>query len=180
MNFIRIIGSLLLTLLIASCNSINSNVKERQETKNSSTTKVYRFLLLLVDEKRAMNIEKLTQKDAEAFGDIILTDSRDKNMKYLLKAKSLIDNSMIDKAEVAVNEFGAGYLIHIEFSEEGKKIFSKFTAKNVGKRVAMVFNSKVYSVPTILEEISAGKVEITGDFSMEKASEIVNSINLHK
>lgn len=182
MNFIKTTTIILLTLLTIGCNSINNKTEEERLIKSSSITKEYTFSLLAVDEERAMNVDKMSQKSAEAFGDIILTDKRNENIKYLVKAKSIIDNSMIVKAEASTDELHGknGYLIHIQLSKEGAKIFSDFTEKNVGKRVAIVLNSKVYSAPIIAQQITGGKVQITGEFSKEKAFEIVNSINLGK
>jgi len=167
MNFIKTTSAIVLALLIGC----------------SSVTKEYTFLLLAVDEERAMNVKGMSQKDAEAFGDIILTDKRDENIKYLVKAKSILDDSMIIHAEAFINEFPHGgdkYLINLQLSKDGTKIFSDFTAKNTGNRIAIVLNSKVYSAPIIAQQIKGGTVQITGDFSKEKAFEIVNSINLKK
>lgn len=168
MNLIKITITIALTLWMIGC---------------SSVTKEYTFSLLAVDEERAMNVKGMSQKDAEALGDIILTDKRDVNIKYLVKAKSILDNSMIINAKASINEFPHArndYLINLHLSEEGTKIFSDFTAKNVGNRMAIVLNSKVYATPIIAEQIKGGMVPITGDFSKEKAFEIVNAINLKK
>lgn len=165
MNVIKITSAIVLTLLIGC----------------SSATKEYTFSLLAVDEERAMNVKGMSQKEAEAFGDIILTDKRDENIKYLVKAKAILDDSMITHAKVSINEFPHGgdkYLINLQLSKDGRKIFSDFTAKNIGNRIAIVLNAKVYSAPVIAQQITGGTVQIVGDFSKEKAFEIVNSINL--
>ena len=146
--------------------------------ESSGTLTKYTFKLLAVDEERAKNVDSMSQQDAKALGDIILADKHDKNTKYLLKANAIVDNSMIENAEVSIDEFRHDPLINIHFSKEGAKVFSDFTAKNVGKRVAIILNSKVYAAPVIVEQISGGTVQITGEFSQEKAFEIVNSINL--
>ena len=147
---------------------------------NATKKEAYKFELLAVDEARAMNVEGMSQKDAEAVGDIILTAKYDAKQKYLLKPKSIIDNSMIVDAEVAVDGFRHGNMINIQFSKEGAELISEFTAKNVGKRVAIVLNSKVYSAPAIAERVTGGKLQITGDFSMVEALKIVNSIKPKK
>ena len=163
---LRITITIALTLLIMGC---NTNKKE-----------AYMFELLAVDEARAMNVEGMSQKDAEAVGDIILTAKYDEKQKYLLKSKSIIDNSMIVDSEVSVDEVRHGNMINIHFSKEGAEIFSDFTEKNTGKRVAIVLNSKVYSAPIIAQKISGGTVQITGDFSTEEALKIVNAMKPKK
>ena len=175
MNFIKITSTIALTLLIISCSSIS-----KKQVENNSTLTKYTFKLLAVDEERAKNVDSMSQTDAKVLGDIILVDKRDENTKYLLKANAIVDNFMIENAEVSIDEFRHRPLINIQFSKEGAKIFSDFTAKNIGKRVAIVLNFKVYATPVIAQQISSGTVQITGGFSTEKAFEIVNSINLTK
>jgi len=163
---LRTISIIVLTLLIMGCNA----------TKKEA----YTFELLAVDEARAMNVEKMSQKDAEAVGDIILVDKYNKKQKYLLKSKSIIDSSMVADAQVGIDEFRHGNLINIQFTKDGAEIFSDFTEKNTRKRVAIVLNSKVYSAPIIAQKISGGTVQITGDFSKEEAFAIVNSMKSKK
>jgi len=148
--------------------------------EKSVTTKIYTFDLLAVDEARAMNVEAMSQKDAEAVGDIILVDRYNEKQKYLLKSKTIIDSSMVANAEVGIDEYRHGNLINLQFTKEGAEIFSNFTEKNMRKRVAIVLNSKVYSAPIIVEKISGGKLQITGDFSTEEAFAIVNSMKSKK
>ncbi len=164
MNLLKTINIIILTLLAIGCSS-------GQE---------YTFQLLAVDEERAMNVESMSQKDAALVGDIILTAKYDEKQKYLVKSKTIIDNSMIVNAEFSTDELRHGYMITIYFSKEGAEIFSDFTERNTGKRVAIVLNTKVYSAPVIAQKVTGGRVEITGSFSKEEASEIVNSIKSKK
>jgi len=169
---LRIISTIVLALLIIGCNT--------STIEKSVTTKNYTFKLLAVDEARTMNVEGMSQKDAEAVGDIILVDKYNEKQKYLLKSKSIIDRSMIADAQVGIDEYRHGNLINIQFTKEGAEIFSDFTSKNNGKRVAIVLNSKVYSAPIIAQTIPGGTVQITGDFSTEEAFAIVNSMKSKK
>jgi len=163
---LRTITTIALTLLIMGC--------------STSKKEAYKFELLAVDEARAMNVEKMSQKDAEAVGDIILTAKYDEKQKYLLKSKSIIDNSMIVDAELFTDESRHGNMIDIQFSKKGAELISDFTSKNVGKRVAIVLNSKVYSAPAIAERVTGGKLQIVGDFSREEALKIVNAVKPKK
>ena len=87
---------------------------------------------------------------------------------------------MVSDAQVSKDKFREGYVINIQLTHEGAKVFSDFTAKNVGKRIAIVLNDIVYATPIIAQQISGGKVDITGDFSKEKALDIVNDLKLLK
>jgi len=105
----------LLLVGLTACTTTTHN-----EVRNDAP---YTFQLLAVDEARAMNVEKMSQKDAEAVGDIILTSKYDEKQKYLLKSKSIIDNSMIVDAELFTDESRHGNMIDIQFSKEGGRTY---------------------------------------------------------
>ena len=87
---------------------------------------------------------------------------------------------MVADAQAYEDELREGYVINIQLTNEGAKVFSDFTAENVGKRVAIVLNEVVYATPIIAQQISGKKIDITGGFSKEKALDIVNDLKLLK
>jgi len=153
--------------------------RDNREVTSVSRRK-YFFALFAVDEETAMNVENMSTKDAEALGDVILTSWKNPSVKYLIKNKFIINRFMIADAQAFEDEIRQEYLINVQFTKEGAKVFSDFTAKNVGNRIAIVLNDIVYSTPVIYEQIRGGKVYITANFSKEKAFEIVNSLNFYK
>ena len=56
-------------------------------------------------------------------------------------------------------------------------MFEELTRKNVGKRMAIYLDGGVISAPVVREAISGGKAQITGDFSLEEAKELVQRLN---
>ena len=67
--------------------------------------------------------------------------------------------------------------IGLEFNDEGSKMFEELTRKNIGKRMAIYLDGGVISAPVVREAISGGKAQITGDFSLEEAKELVRRLN---
>ncbi|MEA2113290.1 MAG: protein translocase subunit SecD [Patescibacteria group bacterium] len=67
--------------------------------------------------------------------------------------------------------------ISLEFDGEGSKIFEELTRKNIGKRIAIYLDGAVISAPVVQEAISGGKAQITGDFALEEAKELVQRLN---
>ncbi|HOI83026.1 MAG TPA: protein translocase subunit SecD, partial [Campylobacterales bacterium] len=57
-------------------------------------------------------------------------------------------------------------------NSQGASIFGDFTAKSVGKRLAIVLDGKVYSAPSIKERIGGGSGQITGHFTPEEARDL--------
>jgi len=60
----------------------------------------------------------------------------------------------------------------ISFNSEGAKRFEKITGENVGKRLAIILDEKVFSAPVIREKISGGVATIEGRFTIEEAKEL--------
>jgi preprotein translocase subunit SecD len=63
-------------------------------------------------------------------------------------------------------------VINFSLNGQGAKIFGDFTAKAVGKRMAVVLDNKVYSAPVIRERIGGGHVQISGNFKLEEAHDL--------
>jgi len=67
--------------------------------------------------------------------------------------------------------------ISLEFNEDGAKIFEEITERNVGKILAIYIDNQLIQAPTVQEKISGGKAQITGDFTIEEARELVQNLN---
>ncbi|HWQ05560.1 MAG TPA: protein translocase subunit SecD [Longilinea sp.] len=64
------------------------------------------------------------------------------------------------------------YEISFVLSDAGKKIFSDYTAANVGKVLGIVLDKKVISAPSIQNAIPDGQGVITGKFTREEANNL--------
>ena len=65
----------------------------------------------------------------------------------------------------------------LEFTDEGGKIFADLTKKNVGKVLAIYLDGAPISVPRVQEEISGGRAQITGNFTLTEAKELAQRLN---
>jgi len=126
--------------------------------------------LMAVDEERAARVETMSADEAKSFGDVILTDVNTPE-KYLLRAIPVLDGSMLTDAKVGFDENNQP-VINFTLNGQGAKIFGDFTAKSVGKRMAVVLDNKVYSAPNIRERIGGGRVQISGNFKLEEAHDL--------
>ncbi len=84
---------------------------------------------------------------------------------YLAKASLQFDNRTTEPRVV------------LEFTDEGKKLFTEITKENVGKKVAIYLDGSPISVPVVREEIRDGNAEITGSFNVAEAKELVGRMN---
>ncbi len=64
--------------------------------------------------------------------------------------------------------------VFLEFDDTGAKMFADLTGKNVGKRVAIYVDGQILTAPTVNEKISGGKAQITGQFTVAEAQQLVS------
>ncbi len=67
--------------------------------------------------------------------------------------------------------------VELRFNDEGKKLFSEITRRNIQKPVAIFLDGTPISIPTVQQEISDGNAVITGDFTVPEAKQLVNRLN---
>ncbi|MDA3968849.1 protein translocase subunit SecD [Helicobacter ibis] len=127
--------------------------------------------MMAVDEARNARVNNMTAQEAESYGDVILPFVNDSTQKILLKAIPVLDGSMLTDARAAYDQNGQP-IINFTLNSQGGKIFGDFSGKNVGNRMAVVLDGKVYSAPVIRERIGGGSGQISGGFSVQEASDI--------
>ncbi len=127
--------------------------------------------LMAVDEERADQVYSLTKYQAAQYGDIILEDTNNPQIKYLVKEIPILNGSQVIDAKVAFDQ-GNQPIINFTLNSSGSRIFGDFTGKNVGKRLAVVLDGKVYSAPNIRERIGGGSGQISGGFSTVEAGNV--------
>jgi preprotein translocase subunit SecD len=114
----------------------------------------------------------MSDAEAKQFGDIILPDVSEKDKRYLLYSIPILDGSMLTDAQVGYDQKTNRPLINFSLNGQGAKIFADFTEKSVGKRMAVVLDSEVYTAPNIVTRIGGGQVQITGNFTPQEAHDV--------
>ncbi len=79
-------------------------------------------------------------------------------------------------ADVEFNQTYQPY-VSIQFNDQGAKLFEEITARNVDKQVAIFVGGNVISAPRVNEKISGGKAQISGNFTVEEASNLARDLN---
>ncbi len=68
-------------------------------------------------------------------------------------------------------------LVALEFNAEGEALFEAITERNVGKPLAIYLDAVPLSAPTVREKISGGKAQISGQFTIQEARDLVRRLN---
>ena len=104
----------------------------------------------------------------------LLTDER--GTPYLVKRRILVSGENLTRAGVGSDQSGRP-AIDFRFDGTGARRFGEATAQNIGRPFAIILDGKVISAPTIQSAITGGSGQITGQFSIEEASTLVNLLN---
>ena len=85
-----------------------------------------------------------------------------------------LDGSVIISAKTATGSTYAEMIIDLKMDSGGARTWAGITRANINRCIAVVYDGHVISYPRVMNEISGGNTEITGDFTIEEANEIVN------
>jgi len=127
--------------------------------------------MMAVDEEIADQVYSMTPQQAALYGAVILEKSDNPNEKYLVKEIPILNGEQIIDAQVAFDQSNQP-IINFTLNSSGARIFGEFTANNIGKRLAVVLDGKVYSAPNIRERIGGGSGQISGGFTLVEAGNV--------
>ena len=95
---------------------------------------------------------------------------------YLVSAKPAISGGEIQNPKALISEFGnedvGSWIVNLDMTREGKIKWSRFTGNNIGKRVAIVLDNRVFMAPMIQDQITSGGTRITGFADKQEAQDI--------
>ncbi|WP_294961901.1 protein translocase subunit SecD [Sulfurimonas sp.] len=145
--------------------------QEEEQRARELISRAAKLELMAVDEDRNARVDNMSDSDAAAYGDIILSDVKNPQIKYLVREIPILDGGMLTDASMGFDQSNRP-LINFKLNAEGAEIFGDFTGKSVGKRLAVVLDGKVYSAPNINERIGGGAGQISGNYTVEEAKDL--------
>ncbi|MFT3867058.1 MAG: protein translocase subunit SecD [Nibricoccus sp.] len=104
--------------------------------------------------------------------------------ELFVKQRPEMAGDALDEAFPRADEFGKPEII-LKFTKEGKARFAEVTGeiarsnqanRSLG-RLAIVLDGKLYSAPTVKEQINSDTAQITGSFTDREAQELSNVLN---
>jgi SecD/SecF fusion protein len=105
-------------------------------------------------------------------GSLVFTDAEGKTV---LEGSDIADAQGVSGTD---QQQQRQYLVELVMTKEGAKKFQEATAANVGKQIAIVYDGKTVSAPTVKSEISGGKAQIDGMSSLEEAQQLASFIRI--
>lgn len=97
--------------------------------------------------------------------------------------KAPLDGGAVTDARVSYSQSGVtngSPTVSMSMNAEGANVWAKLTKDNIGKQIAIVLDGLVYSYPVVNTEITGGNSEISGNFDVEEATDLVNVLKSGK
>ena len=79
----------------------------------------------------------------------------------------------VKKAAYSFAENGSSS-INFTFNKKEAEEWKILTGKNINKSIAIVLDNKVFVAPRVMAQIEGGRSQITGDFTIEEATDLAN------
>jgi SecD/SecF fusion protein len=101
-------------------------------------------------------------------------------LKAQRDGRASLEGDVITDARADFSQLSAYANVSMSMNAEGAKAWQRITKDNIGKSVAIVLDGYVYSFPTVQNEISGGNSQITGNFTVEEAKDLANTLKSGK
>ncbi|MBE6176704.1 MAG: protein translocase subunit SecDF [Rikenellaceae bacterium] len=113
-----------------------------------------------------------------------LDSSKGTFLLYALKGKDgamlpVLDGSGITNARAAGGQYG-GFEVSMTMDSKTAIEWGNITGANIGRQIAIVLDSYVYSAPRVNDRIDGGQSSITGNFTAQEAEDLANVLNSGK
>jgi preprotein translocase subunit SecD len=91
---------------------------------------------------------------------------------FVMERRPELTGDTIRDARVQISTLDNLPYVGLSFDSLGADRFAKLTSRNRGRRLAIVLDDKVQSAPVIREAITGGEAQISGNFTMDEATNL--------
>lgn len=95
--------------------------------------------------------------------------------------KTILTGNQVASAKAGIINSNTGnkqYVVSLTFTDEGSKEFAEATQANIGKRIGIFYDGKLYSNPTVQQAITGGQAQITGMETYKEAEDLASTIRI--
>ncbi|MCX7709189.1 MAG: protein translocase subunit SecD [Clostridia bacterium] len=101
---------------------------------------------------------------------------KDANGLYLPTGKIVLEGKNVKDAKPETDTQRGGIVVSLELDSEGAAKFEEATGRLIGKPIAIFMDDQLISWPRVEAQISGGHAVITGQSSIEEASNLASTI----
>jgi len=88
-----------------------------------------------------------------------------------------LSGKQLSRSEVVTDQQTGAVQVALNFNDEGTKLFSEITERNLGKQVAIFLDGQIISAPTVQTVIRDGRAVITGSGNVQEARTLTQRLN---
>ncbi|MBI1384442.1 MAG: protein translocase subunit SecD [Rhizobiales bacterium] len=96
----------------------------------------------------------------------------DGGFEYVLKVRPVVTGEELEDAQPSFDQRDNQPVVTFRFNSSGARKFGRYTQANVDRPFAIVLDNEVISAPVIREPILGGTGQISGNFSVQEASNL--------
>jgi len=91
-----------------------------------------------------------------------------------------LSGDVITDARADFSQMSAYANVSMSMNAEGAKVWARMTKDNIGKCIAIALDGYIYSFPRVNTEITGGNSQITGNFTVDEAKDLANTLKSGK
>src|SRR5215472_8932543 len=104
--------------------------------------------------------------------DELLMSASSPKVPYVIKRQVLVSGGDLTDAQQSFDQRTGEAIVNFRFNTAGSRKFAQATLENVGQPFAIVLDNEVISAPVIREPITGGSGQISGNFTVEQATDL--------
>ncbi len=112
-------------------------------------------------------------KDAPGYYELIA-------LKASKDGKAALNGEVVTDARQEFGQTRATAEVTMAMNNTGSTQWARITKENIGRCIAIVLDNAVYSYPRVNDEIKGGRSQITGDFTLNEATDLANVLKAGK
>ena len=120
----------------------------------------------------AANATQVAESKQVPIDDELLYSTSTPPIPYVIKKPTLVSGQDLVDSQPGFDQRSGEPIVTFRFDSTGAKRFGKVTQENVGLPFAIILDGKVISAPVIREPILGGSGQISGNFSVQEATDL--------
>ncbi len=132
-------------------------------------------------------VKKLLPRELRLYWGVRAVDAETTNLYYELYAikstqrngRAPLEGDVVVDAADTYDQYGRP-CVTMSMNTDGSRRWAQLTKNNIGRAVAIVLDGCVYSAPNVNSEITGGRSEITGNFTIEQTKDLANVLRSGK
>ena len=123
--------------------------------------------------RQGINVRDLLEQGAQApYGTEILYTTDDPPQPILVYKRVKISGDSLVDAQPGFDGQTGEPIVSFRFDQKAARVFGDYTAKNIGRRFAIVLDEAIITAPVIRGAIPGGTGQISGDFTPDSANDL--------